>query len=153
LSKGATEAARRAAKVRRTFPSGKKNDLEFPGFSDILKIVPKLGFSEAELIPERGRMAFEDEYDFDLLKNEAETLVIHELERQLGAYTGEVCRCNDCVVDMAAAALNSVKPLYRFSLLGTQYAVQAMNEKTYADSVQRAVARAIEKVRENPGHD
>jgi competence protein ComFB len=98
-------------------------------------------------------MAFEDNYDFDLLKNEAEKLVIHELSRQLGAYKGEICRCNDCVVDMAALSLNSVKPLYRFSLLGTQYAEQAMNEKSYADSVQKAVTEAIERVRKNPSHD
>ncbi|MDR1586503.1 MAG: late competence development ComFB family protein [Treponema sp.] len=98
-------------------------------------------------------MAFEDNYDFELLKNGAEKLVIHELERQLGAYKGEICRCNDCVVDMAAISLNSVKPLYRFSLLGTLYTVQAMNEKAYADSVQKAVAQAIERVRKNPSHD
>jgi competence protein ComFB len=98
-------------------------------------------------------MAFEDNYDFDLLKNEAEKLVLHELENQLNAYQGEICRCNECVVDMAAMSLNAVKPLYRFSLLGTLYAAQAMNEKTYADSVQKAVALALEKVRKNPSHD
>ncbi|MDR2177922.1 MAG: late competence development ComFB family protein [Treponema sp.] len=98
-------------------------------------------------------MAFEDDYDFELLKNEAEKLVIHELERQLEACKDEICRCNDCVVDMAALSLNSVKPLYRFSLLGTQYALQAMNEKSYADSVQKAVAQAIERVSKNPSHD
>jgi competence protein ComFB len=98
-------------------------------------------------------MTFVDTYDFDLLKNEAEQLVLHELERQLAAQTEDVCRCNECVVDMAAVALNSVKPLYRFSLLGTLYAAQAMNEQSYADSVQQAVAQAIEKVRTNPAHD
>lgn len=98
-------------------------------------------------------MAFIDTYDFDLLKNEAEQMVLHELEKQLAARTGAVCRCNECVVDMAAVALNTVKPLYRFSLLGTLYAAQAMNEQSYADSVQQAVAQAIEKVRMNPGHD
>jgi competence protein ComFB len=98
-------------------------------------------------------MAFEDKYDFYLLKNEAEKLVLGELEQQLNAYTGDLCLCNECVVDMAAMSLNSVKPLYRFSLLGTLYAAQAMNEKSYADSVQAAVAQAIEKVRNNPSHD
>jgi competence protein ComFB len=98
-------------------------------------------------------MAFIDTYDFDLLKNEAETLVLHELERQLESYRGEICRCNECVVDMAAIALNMVKPLYRFSLLGSLYAAQAMNEKAYAGSVQKAVSAAIAKVRENPSHD
>jgi competence protein ComFB len=98
-------------------------------------------------------MAFTDTYDFDLLKNEAEQLVLHELENQLTTQGEGVCRCNECVVDMAAIALNTVKPLYRFSLLGTLYAAQAMNEQSYADSVQRAVTQAIEKVRANPGHD
>jgi len=98
-------------------------------------------------------MAFSDIYDFELLKNEAEKLVISELEHQLNAYKGNICRCNDCVVDMAAMSLNSVKPLYRFSLLGTLYAAQAMNEKTYAESVQKAVAKSIEKIRQNPSHD
>ena len=98
-------------------------------------------------------MAFIDTYDFDLLKNEAEKLVIHELERQLINERGEICRCNECVVDMAAMALNSVKPLYRFSLLGTLYASRAMNEMAYANSVQKAVSRAIEKVKRNPSHD
>ena len=98
-------------------------------------------------------MAFADAYDFILLKNEAERLVLRELEFQLNAYPQQVCRCNECVVDMAAIALNSVKPLYRFSLLGTLYASQALNEKEYADSVQRAVAMAIDKVHNNPSHD
>jgi competence protein ComFB len=98
-------------------------------------------------------MALAETYDFSLLSNAAEGLVLHELERQLEAYGGEICRCNDCVVDMAAIALNMVKPLYRFSLLGSLYAAQAMSEKTYADSVEAAVAEAIEKVRENPSHD
>jgi competence protein ComFB len=98
-------------------------------------------------------MAFKDEYDFNLLKNEAETLVIRELEQQLKSESEDMCRCNDCIVDIAAIALNTVKPLYRFSLLGTLYASQAMTEQAYADSVKKAVAFAIKKVKKNPSHD
>jgi competence protein ComFB len=98
-------------------------------------------------------MAFANEYDFHMLKNEAEHLVLHELEFQLTAADPGICRCNECIVDMAAMALNSVAPLYRFSLLGTLYAAQAMTEQAYADSVQQAVAQAIVKVSGNPGHD
>ena len=98
-------------------------------------------------------MDFLDKYNFDLLKNEAEQLVIHEMEQQLQAAPRDMCRCNECVVDIAAISLNEVKPLYRFSLLGTLYASQAMTEQTYADSVKNAVAKAIKKVRNNPGHD
>jgi competence protein ComFB len=100
-----------------------------------------------------GNMAFKDRYDFELLKNEAEQLVLQELEKQLETRQGEICRCNECIVDMAAIALNSVKPRYRFSLLGTLYAAQAMNEQSYAGSVQKAVTMAIDKVSSNPAHD
>jgi competence protein ComFB len=98
-------------------------------------------------------VAFLDNYNFELLVNESEKLVLKELENQLEAYKGIICRCNDCVVDMAAMALNAVKPFYRFSLLGTLYAAQAMDDKSYADSVKQAVSQAIEKVRKNPSHD
>jgi competence protein ComFB len=98
-------------------------------------------------------MAFIDSYDFELLVNEAEKLVLDELGRQLESYEGEICLCNDCVVDMAAMALNTVKPLYRFSLLGTLYAGRAMENEDYARSIREAVSAALEKVRLNPSHD
>lgn len=95
---------------------------------------------------------FIDDYNFEHLKNEAENLVIQELGRQLETNPVKECRCNDCVVDMAASALNSVKSLYRVSLLGTLYAATAMDEKTYATSIRQAVHKAIDKVRKNPSH-
>jgi len=98
-------------------------------------------------------MALADTYNFELLKNEAEELVLKELEKQLETQDPELCRCNECIVDMAALALNTVKPLYRFSLLGTQYAAQAMNEQSYAESIRNAVSQAIAKVKANPAHD
>jgi competence protein ComFB len=98
-------------------------------------------------------MASLGKYDFDNLRNEAETFVIKELERQLETSSEPVCHCNDCALDMAAIALNSVKPLYRVSLLGTLYTATAMTENTYASSVRDAVFLAIEKVRKNPGHE
>jgi len=98
-------------------------------------------------------MAFKNKYNFENLQNEAENLVITELERQLGTYKAEICLCNDCVVDMAAMALNMVKPLYRVSLLGTLYASKAMDEKEYAMTIRKSVSGAIEKVRKNPSHE
>jgi len=97
-------------------------------------------------------MSFLNEYNFDLLKNEAEVMVIREMENQLSKVT-DMCLCNECIVDIAAIALNNVKPLYRFSLLGTLYASQAMTEQTYAESVKTAVADAIVRVKNNPAHD
>ena len=93
------------------------------------------------------------EYDFEPLKNEAENLVITDLERQLEAFPEPICKCNDCVLDMAAIALNAVKPLYRVSLLGTLYTASAMDEQKYGSSLREAVFNAIEKVRKNPSHE
>ena len=98
-------------------------------------------------------MAFIDDYEFDVLKNEAEKLVIEELGKQLEAYKGPICRCETCVVDMAAMALNAVRPLYHVSLLGNQYTSQAMNEASYAASLKKSITTSIEKVRKNPAHD
>ena len=98
-------------------------------------------------------MSLANKYDFELLENEAEKLVIEELNRQLEAYPKQLCLCNECVVDMAALALNMVKPLYRVSLLGTIYTSRAMDEKDYAASIRASVHKAIEKVRKNPSHD
>jgi len=98
-------------------------------------------------------MAFIDDYGFEQLKNEAEQLVYHELEAQLASASEDICRCNDCVMDMAAMALNNVKPLYHYSILGNLYAAQAKSDQAYADNVQKMVAQAISKVSSNPSHD
>jgi competence protein ComFB len=98
-------------------------------------------------------MAFLDNYDFELLKNEAENLVITELGRQLESFREPICTCNECVVDMAAVALNMVKPLYRVSLMGAFYATHVMDEKEYARHLREMVFNAIEKVRKNPSHE
>lgn len=97
-------------------------------------------------------MAFIDEYDFQHLKNEAENLVISELGRQLETFSEPICLCNECVVDMATMALNTVKPLYRSSLLGVLHTSIAMDQD-YGTSVREAVFNAIERVRKNPSHD
>jgi competence protein ComFB len=97
-------------------------------------------------------MPFGRSYDFDILTNEAERLVLTELERQLDEREG-LCLCEDCVLDMAAYALNAVKPMYRVSLLGSMYAAHAMDEDSYARQVRSAVSQAIDKVSANPSHD
>jgi len=98
-------------------------------------------------------MSFLNEYNFDLLKNEAEVMVIREVESQIEKLP-DMCLCNECIVDIAAIALNNVKPLYRFSLLGTLYASQAIaTDQAYADSIKQAVADAIVRVKNNPAHD
>ena len=87
----------------------------------------------------------------DSLVNEAEELVIREMQRQVARYP-EMCTCDECVLDIAAYALNKVKPRYRVSLLDTVY--QDRQERSaYAREIEEAVAEAIRTVRANPSHD
>jgi competence protein ComFB len=90
-------------------------------------------------------MSLEDVYDFEDLVNEAERLVLTELERQLLDQPGGVAAYSeDEVLDMAALALNNVKPLYRVNLLGRIYA-QNVGED-YVHEVESAVTEAITRI-------
>lgn len=96
-------------------------------------------------------MSIRDTYNLEYLVNEAERLVLEQLEKQLADAGDDVCRCQECVLDMAAFALNNVKPLYRVSLLGTLYA-HALKGSEYEQEVSETVGEAIRKVRNNPAH-
>ncbi|MCL1818887.1 MAG: late competence development ComFB family protein [Spirochaetaceae bacterium] len=92
-------------------------------------------------------------YDFEKLVNESVNLVVSEMEHQLALKKNQhLCRCEDCILDMAAFALNSLLPLYRVSLMGNLYAENA-KKTPYMDDVKKAVADAILKVKANPSHE
>ncbi len=94
---------------------------------------------------------FKDQYDFESLVNEAEELVVAEIGRQLPEYP-DLCTCSECILDIAAYALNRVRPRYRVSLLDTVY-VNSRERSAYLREIRRAVADGILKVRTNPPHD
>ncbi len=97
-------------------------------------------------------MGFKEEYELEYLENEAETLVFGELEEQLsGEEAADICKCQDCVLDMAALALNTVKPFYRVSLMGKVYA-GSLNNSDYSEEVKAAVKKAVRKIAANPAH-
>jgi len=110
------------------------------------------GWNSARRCAIMAPMSFADTYDFDSLVNEGERMVIQELEVQLRGAVG-VCTCQDCVLDMAAFALNNVKPAYRVSLMGSVYARSGANAAAYAQGVSQAVRDAIARVKANPSHD
>lgn len=94
-------------------------------------------------------MGFQEKYDLSLLVNEKERYILNELELQLKARP-EVCRCQDCVLDMMALALNHTKPVYRVTLLGSIYA-RAEDDDVHQEIV-LAVQGAIDKISANPSH-
>jgi hypothetical protein len=94
-------------------------------------------------------MSFQDRYDFDMLSNESERLVIEEVDRKLNeAGEDELLADEDAVIDITALALNMVKPMYRVNLLGRLYAKAVDEEKK--EEVREAVKKAIAKIKENP---
>ncbi|HDQ13528.1 MAG TPA: competence protein ComFB [Sediminispirochaeta sp.] len=98
-------------------------------------------------------MGLQENYNFDFLVNEAERMVLEELEHQLDSEKNKkICTCEECVLDMAALALNRLKPMYRASLMGTLYA-HSLQESEYGEDVRNAVEEAISKVAKNPAHD
>jgi competence protein ComFB len=97
-------------------------------------------------------MAILELEDLDYLKNEAEQIVLTELEQQLKYRQNYICDCKECMLDVMALALNSIKALYRVSLMGRIYTGIAMEEKAYANSIHEAVFKAIEKVHKKPSH-
>jgi competence protein ComFB len=96
-------------------------------------------------------MGLREDHDFDALVNEAESMVIDALEAGIASTPG-ICTCRDCVLDMAACALNSVRPSYRVSLLGS-ISTRSHRGGEYERQVRQAVADAIERVQKNRSHD
>ena len=98
-------------------------------------------------------MAIKDSYNFENLINETERIVLEQMEIQLEEKgSEEICKCQDCVLDMTALALNSLKPRYRVYLIGTVYA-QTQLDDGIAEEVKIAVSSAIKKIADNPSHD
>ncbi len=98
-------------------------------------------------------MGLKDSYNFENLVNETERIVLEQLEMQLQQEDAkDICKCQDCILDMTALALNSLEPHYRVSLIGSVYA-HSIDEGEYAKEVKNVVASAIRKIAENPSHD
>ena len=98
-------------------------------------------------------MSLSDSYNFENLINETERIVLEQMELQLqNKGSKDICKCHDCVLDMAALALNTLKPHYRVSLIGKVYS-ETILEREYAQEVKDAVSMAIKKIADNPSHD
>lgn len=91
-------------------------------------------------------MALEEIYDFSQIRNQAERLVIEEIERQLPE--DELQNNEEFVLDVATFALNHLRPIYSYTLLGKLYTDNL--EENYYNDVENAVSNAILKIRGNP---
>lgn len=85
------------------------------------------------------------------LLNHTEHMVWQTLNELLDQRT-DICKCEKCCYDMACMALNQLKPNYSVSNMGSVYAkLKVLTQQSHTD-VLTEVARAIEKVSQNPHH-
>ncbi len=85
------------------------------------------------------------------LKNYMEEAVFQVLGRMLAEREG-VCGCDRCRLDIAALALNQVKPRYVVTDLGEVFTRASQMEAQFGTDVLTAVLRAMEQVGKNPRH-
>jgi competence protein ComFB len=87
-----------------------------------------------------------------MLINLMEKEVIHTVDKVLNQMDG-LCKCEKCKMDIAAIALNNLKPNYVVSQKGEVYSkINNMNYQFNTDVV-AAITNAIEMVKNNPKHD
>ncbi|MDC7218593.1 MAG: late competence development ComFB family protein [Spirochaetales bacterium] len=97
-------------------------------------------------------MALDDIYDLSNLKNHTEELLFRIMEEELEKISDEdVCKCEDCVLDMVCMSLNKLAPRYRVSLMGSIYSTAQDGE--FEEEVRNAVLEAVEKISLNRAHD
>ncbi|WP_343216140.1 late competence development ComFB family protein [Clostridium mobile] len=86
-----------------------------------------------------------------MIKNYMEAMVENLLPSTLNKYS-DICKCEKCVDDIKAIALNNLKPLYVVTEKGNIFVkTNELNIQFKAD-VLGALTRAIEIVSENPKH-
>lgn len=87
-----------------------------------------------------------------MLKNLMENIVDDVLPSVLKKYP-EVCRCEKCIIDVKAIALNKLKPQYTVTQNGEVY-IKAANELNlqFKSDVTKELSQAIEIVRKSPRH-
>ena len=85
------------------------------------------------------------------LVNIAEHTVQDTLEDILKSYD-DICKCERCRFDMAAIALNKLKPNYAVTSEGAVMSRVALTEPQNVADVVRSVTDAIRIVSKNPRH-
>ena len=98
-------------------------------------------------------MSFKKKYHAESLINENEEQVFELIEKICAE--GEeksVCACQDCILDIAAIALNNLQPNYRVFLVRPIHRDEEV-VMVHLQKVEEAVRRAIATVEKRPHHD
>ena len=77
------------------------------------------------------------------------------VEKALGEYLRhekEICTCTQCAADMAAMALNQLKPHYATTVRGAAFLESEQKNLEFVVKVVSAIKGAAEKIKQNPRH-
>ena len=77
------------------------------------------------------------------------------VEKALGEYLRnerEVCTCDQCASDMAAMALNQLRPHYATTVRGAAFLESEQKNLEFVVKIVSAIKGAAEKVKQNPRH-
>lgn len=85
------------------------------------------------------------------LYNYCEVLVLRVLDDILKDNT-DLCNCNKCKLDIAAIALNNLKPRYVVTEKGELYTKVDEMETQYIADIIKEITKAIEIVKQDPRH-
>lgn len=86
-----------------------------------------------------------------VLKNYMEDVVDHLLSSVLQNYS-DICKCEECQLDIMALALNNLKPMYFVTNAGVMYLkLNELNLQFRADVINEIMI-SIDKVSKKPRH-
>jgi len=111
---------------------------------------PDLGLRLRSGGHEEHSMKLSERYDLQKLGNRTEELVFDAIARLIEG-GADVCTCEECVLDLAAWALNHVTPRYYTSLLAPLNPRPDAERRMHV-GIELAIASGLERLRRHPHH-
>ncbi|MDT8719467.1 late competence development ComFB family protein [Clostridium sp. 19966] len=87
-----------------------------------------------------------------MVRNYMEQVVAEALPAIISKYEN-ICKCEKCIDDIKALALNNLKPLYIATEKGAMYSKIKKLQLQFSVDVINEITRAIEIVSKNPVHN
>jgi competence protein ComFB len=95
-------------------------------------------------------MELREKYNLDNLRNRTAEMVFRKIGELLDE-RGDICACENCVLDLAAYTLNHTTPLYATSLLDPLQPNTEKERKVHVE-IDIALKSALKRVRMRPHH-
>ena len=96
-------------------------------------------------------MRIAEYYNLENLRRTSEDLVLERIGKLLDERS-DICKCEQCVLDLVAYVMNNVSPYYGTSLLGSFDPTQARIKRLKGE-IEVALRQGLRKVSRNPNHD